>query len=103
MNRRKITGTFQPLRGNTDGALRLAIARFNERLRDEARSLAKGDRDLADDFYQAALAELWELDPSRFDSDDDGYLWQAMMHRMLKARRAREGDPTRPPFALRFR
>ena len=102
MNRSKITASFQPLRGSTVGALELAIARFERRLRHAARVVAAGDRDVAEDFYQAAIDELWELDPARFDTDDDGYLWQAMMNRMLKSRRGGEGDPTRPPLALRF-
>ena len=102
MNRSKMTASFKPLRGNTVGAFELAIARFERRLRYAARVVAGGDRDLAKDFYQAAITQLWELDPARFDEDDDGYLWQAMMNRMLKARGAGEGDPTRPPLALRF-
>jgi hypothetical protein len=94
---------FQPLRGNTSGALELAIARFESRLRRAAKVLARGDRHLAKDFYEVAITELWELDPARFDHDDEGYLWQAMINRMLMARRdVRRPDPTRPPLALRF-
>lgn len=95
---------FQPLRGNTAGALKLAIERFEQRLRHAARLISRGDIDMAEDFYQIATAELWELDPARFESSEDGYLWQSMVNRMLMARRDREeGDPTRPPLALRFR
>lgn len=102
MSASKTTTAFRPLQGSTVGALELAIARFERRLRYASRVVAAGDRDLAEDFYQAAIAELWEVDPARFDTDDDGYLWQVMMNRMLKSRRGNEGNPTRPPLALRI-
>ena len=102
MNRAKTTASFKPLRGSTDGALVLAIERFKRRLWYAARVLAGGDRDLAKDFYQAAITQLWELDPARFDEDDDGYLWRSMMNRMLNAQRGEGGDPMRSPLALRF-
>lgn len=95
---------FQPLRGDTTGELERAIAHFNRRLRRAAEKVAKGDLDLAEDLYQVAIAQLWEHDPSRFDDDDEAYLWTSMVNRMLMARRDKEeGDPTRPPLALRFR
>ena len=93
---------FQPLRGDTAGELALAIARFDGRLRRAARAIAVADNDLAEDLYQLAITQLWELDPARFDRDDDGYLWESMVNRMLMARRAGQGHPTRPPLALRF-
>jgi DNA-directed RNA polymerase specialized sigma24 family protein len=102
-----MTGTrtvvpFEPLHGDTAGELKLAIARFDSRLRHAARAMADADDDVAEDLYQIAITHLWELDPSRFDRDDDGYLWQSMIRRMGKGRRAEEGDPLRPPLALRF-
>jgi hypothetical protein len=103
MNRAKPSASFQPLHGDTVGELDATIARFERRLRRAARLLAVGDVDMSEDFYQIAIAELWELDPARFDRGEDGYLWQAMVKRMLMARRDDEtGDPTRPPLALRF-
>jgi DNA-directed RNA polymerase specialized sigma24 family protein len=103
MNQVKKGAAFQPLRGNTVGALERAIARFERRLWRAARLIAGGDTDVAEDLYQVAIAELWELDPARFDHDDDGYLWRAMIKRMLKAKRddARR-HPIRPPLALRL-
>jgi DNA-directed RNA polymerase specialized sigma24 family protein len=94
---------FKPLRGNTEVALERAVARFERRLWRAARLIAGGDSDVAEDLYQVAITELWELDPARFDREDDGYLWQAMMKRMLKAQRddARR-NPIRPPVALRI-
>jgi len=104
MSAATIKPSFQPLRGNTILELQLAIERLGPRLRRAARTIANGDADLAEDFYQAAITELWEHDPSRFDDDDEAYLWTAMVNRMLMARRDhKEGDPTRPPLALRFR
>src|SRR5437762_11431518 len=101
MNPVRKKSAFQPLRGNTVGELEVAIERFDKRLRRAARVVSGGDIDQAEDFYQVAISELWELDPARFDCDDDGYLWQAMMKRMLMARRdAEKADPTRPPLAL---
>lgn len=95
---------FRPLRGNTAGELERTMMRFNTRIRRVARMIANGDADLAEDLYEAAMTQLWELDPARFDADDDGYLWQSMIRRMLNARRNGERpDPTRPPLALRFR
>ena len=102
MNPATKTTSFQPLRGNTDGALELAIAHFGPRLRHAARKIAKGDLDVADDLYQRAITQLWMLDPSRFDEDDDGYVWRSMVSRMLNARRDAERDPTRAPLAKRF-
>jgi len=94
---------FQPLRGNTTLELELAVERLRPRLRRAARAIAEGDSDLAKDFYQIAIAHLWELDPARFDDDDAAYLWRALVNRMLNARRdGGENDPTRAPLALRF-
>jgi DNA-directed RNA polymerase specialized sigma24 family protein len=103
MNPVKRGAAFQPLRGNTVVALERAVARFERRLRCAARLIAGGDAAYAKDLYQVAITELWELDPARFDPDEDGYLWQAMMNRMLKAQRddARR-NPIRPPVALRL-
>jgi DNA-directed RNA polymerase specialized sigma24 family protein len=104
MNTVAANGVFQPLRGDTAGEFEGAIAHFGKRLRRAAEKVAKGNLDLAEDLYQVAITQLWELDPSRFDDDDEAYLWTAMVNRMLMARRDNEeGDPTRPPLALRFR
>ena len=97
------TRAFQPLRGDTARAFERAVAHFSERLRRAARKIADGDRDVAEDLYAAAIAQLWEHDPSRFDEDDEAYLWTSMINQMLMARRERAGDPMRPPLALRFR
>jgi len=97
-------GPFQPLRGDTAGEFERAVAHFGERLRRAAEKVARGDLDLAEDLYQVAITQLWEHDPARFDDDDEAYLWTSMVNRMLMARRDhKEGDPTRPPLALRFR
>src|SRR5437867_733273 len=102
MSQSTMTAAFLPLRGDTVGALELAIARFEKRLRRAAEVLANGDLDLAEDIYSVAITHLWELDPARFDHEDDGYLWRSMMSRMLNAHRDYERDPSRPPLALRF-
>lgn len=94
--------TFEPLRADTNRELELTIARLEKRLRHAARMVAEGDADLADDLYQRAITYLWELDPSRFDAEDEGYLWQSLVNRMIDGRRADEGNPTRPPLALRY-
>ena len=93
---------FQPLYGNTDRELEAAIAHFDKRLRRAARLIAVGKRNLAEELYQRAITYLWELDPARFDVRDEGYIWRAMVSRMLNARRQRAGDPTRPPLAIRL-
>jgi hypothetical protein len=93
----------QPLRGDTARAFERAVEHFGKRLRLAARKIAHGERDVAEDLYAAAIAQLWELDPSRFDEDDEAYLWTSMIYRMLTARSERAGDPMRPPLALRFR
>jgi DNA-directed RNA polymerase specialized sigma24 family protein len=97
------TRIFQPLRGDTERAFERAVTHFDERLRHAARKIAHGDRDVAEDLYAAAIAQLWEHDPSRFDEDDEAYLWTSMINQMLMARRGNAGDPTRPPLALRYR
>jgi DNA-directed RNA polymerase specialized sigma24 family protein len=103
MNPARTKSAFRPLRGNTVGELERSIVRFERRLRRAARLIAGGDTDYAKDLYQVAITELWELDPARFDPDEDGYLWQAMMKRMLKAYRDdARSNPIRPPVALRF-
>jgi DNA-directed RNA polymerase specialized sigma24 family protein len=101
MRRATTRPNFQPLRGNTVGELEAAIAHFNGRLRRAARAIADDDADLAEDLYQAAITQLWELDPARFDEDDEPYLWRSMVNQMLKGRREIE-DPTRAPLALRI-
>lgn len=104
MNDITIRPPFQPLRGNTALELELAIERLGPQLRRAARAIANGNADVAKDFYQLAITHLWELDPSRFDDDDAAYVWRALVNRMLNAcRDGEEGDPTRPPLALRFR
>lgn len=95
---------FQPLRGDTAGQFERAVARFRDRLRRAAEKIARGDLDMAEDLYGVAIAQLWEHDPSRFDEDDEAYLWSAMVNGMLTARRDESAvDPTRAPYALRFR
>jgi len=104
MNTVAANGVFQPLRGDKAGEFERAIAHFGKRLRRAAEKVAHGDLDLAEDLYKVAITQLWEHDPSRFDDDDEAYLWTSMVNRMLMARRDNEeGDPTRPPLALRFR
>ena|SRR5690242_6177277 len=98
----KSAAPFRPLRGDTNGALQNAIGQLKSRLRRAARKIAVRDLDWAEDLYQLAITHLWELDPARFDSDDEGFLWTALINRMLMARRADDGNPTRPPLALRF-
>lgn len=103
MSAMRTNRTFRPLRGDTIGELERATKRFDKRLRRAARIIAGDDRDYAADLYQAAMTELWELDPARFDPDEDGYLWQSMINRMLMVQRvARRVDPTRPPWAVRI-
>jgi DNA-directed RNA polymerase specialized sigma24 family protein len=97
------TRVFEPLRGDTARAFERAVTHFGHRLRRAARKIAHGDLDVAEDLYAAAIARLWEHDPSRFDEDDEAYLWTSMINQMLMARRDNAGDPTRAPLALRFR
>ena len=97
------TRIFQPLRGDTARAFERAVAHFGHRLRRAAVKIARGNLDVAEDLYAAAIARLWELDPSRFDEDDEAYLWTSMINQMLMARRELAADPTRAPLALRFR
>jgi len=103
MNSIGTNARFQPLRGNTAREFERAVERFKKRLRLAAQRVAEGNIDLAEDLYQVAITHLYELDPARFDADDEAYLWRSMVHRMLNARRGDDRDPTRAPMALRFR
>jgi DNA-directed RNA polymerase specialized sigma24 family protein len=94
---------LQPLRGDTSDEFQRAVAHFGTRLRRAAEKIARGDLDLAEDLYAAAVTQLWEHDPARFDEDDEAYLWTSMINQMLMARRGGTADPTRAPLALRFR
>ena len=51
-------------------------------LRRAARTLSRGDRQLADDMVQEALIELWELDVTRFDAADEKVLRKVLYDRM---------------------
>jgi DNA-directed RNA polymerase specialized sigma24 family protein len=66
----------------------LAAERQMQFLRRAARVFAGGDPDLAEDMVQEALIELWDLDFSRFDADDDRELRKVLIGRMrfVKAR-----------------
>ena len=87
MNSAQRRAPLHPLRGYTVRALEASIARLEYRLRLAAEMIAFGDLDLADDLYQAAIAHLWELDPSRYEEDDEAYLWRSMLNEMKNARR----------------
>jgi DNA-directed RNA polymerase specialized sigma24 family protein len=87
MNAAQSNALFHPLRGSTLGALKLSIVRYEDRLQHSAQAIAGGELDVADDLYQAAVIQLWELDPSRYDEDDEAYIWICMVNEMRKALR----------------
>jgi hypothetical protein len=62
-----------------------ALVRLLPFLRQKASRIAGGDPQLEGDLTQEALIELWEIDASRFDEDDQVYLKRALVHRMLDA------------------
>ena len=67
---------------DTRDAVIEAVAKFRRFIRYGAMVLAGGEVDVAEDLEQEAYIVLWELDPSRFDADDDGYLLRAVFKRM---------------------
>jgi hypothetical protein len=62
-----------------------ALKRLLPYLRQRASRIAGGDPQLEGDLTQEALIELWEIDASRFDEDDQPYLKQALVRRMYHA------------------
>jgi ABC-type transporter Mla MlaB component len=62
-----------------------ALVRLLPYLRQQASRIAGGDPWLEGDLTQEALIELWEMDASRFDEDDQVYLKRALVHRMIDA------------------
>ena len=66
----------------THDIVRAAAEHFGPFIKMVARFKAKGDYQLALDFEQEALIRLWELDPTRFESTDEGYVKRALRHRI---------------------
>lgn len=67
-------------------------------IRKVAFAIARGDRELGGDLEQEALILLWELDPTRFDESDEGYVKAALRRRMQRAyrdERRKEGGSRR--------
>lgn len=79
-------GSITPMRAvrieTTDDIVRAAAAQFEGCIKAEAKQLAAGSRELRKDLEQEALILLWELDPTRFDASDRGYLRTAIRQRM---------------------
>lgn len=69
----------------TDEIIGASAAYFAGFIRKVAFMIAGGDRQLAQDLEQEALILLWELDPTRFDPSDEGYVKSALRRRMLRA------------------
>jgi len=84
-----VTTRAQQVATESDDAYRAALARLDPIARRMAHDLAKGMRYHEEDLLQEGLTELWELDPSRYEVDEDEVLVSAMMNRMQRAR-ARE-------------
>jgi DNA-directed RNA polymerase specialized sigma24 family protein len=74
-----VTRALVPI--SSERALVAAVRAHASRIKADAREIARGNRDFADDLEQEAMIRLWELDPTRFDpaSDDD----QRFLHRAL--------------------
>ena len=64
-------------------ALRATYERLWPMMRSIAMRLADKDADFAEDLLQEAFIHLWQLDPSRFDEEDQAYLKKALWARML--------------------
>ena len=75
-------------------AFGIAAARRMGFLRRVARIISRGDRQLAEDLLQEALIAMWELDPSRFDAEDERAFTRMLVDRMKQVRR-REKAATR--------
>ena len=75
-------------------AFGIAAARRMGFLRRVARIISRGDRQLAEDLLQEALIAMWELDPSRFDAEDEHAFLRMLVDRMKQVRR-REKAATR--------
>lgn len=71
----------------TNDIVRAAAKYFGPFIKRGATFLARGDYQLAQDLEQEALILLWELDPTRFESTDEGYVKNALWKDMLRARR----------------
>ena len=68
-------------------ALPEMLAELRPFIRTSARRLAGHDRALAKDLEQEAAIRLWQLDPTRFDASDAGYVRSALYKRMQDAAR----------------
>lgn len=66
-------------------AFGVASVRLMSYVRSMARRIAQGDAQFEEDLVQEAQIELWEIDASRFDEEDQMYLKRALVTRMIKA------------------
>ena len=66
---------------------------WKARIRNQARKIARGDLDLADDLAQEAFWKLSEFDTTKIVNSAPGYLWRTLYDHMLfvyrRERRAR--------------
>ena len=76
-----------------------AMGRLGPFVRARAKRLCGGDRDYAEDLVQEAWIKLWELDPLRFDPNDQkdqAYVRQALALRMRDVALADDPLPAGP-------
>ena len=66
-----------------DDIVREAAREFGPWIKRVAYLNAAGDVELAQDLEQEALIKLWDLDPTRFDSDDRGWLETVLRNCMI--------------------
>jgi hypothetical protein len=74
--------------GNAELATTTTLDREERYLKAVARAYAPRDRLLADDLAQAARITLWDVDASRFDADDGGYVKRLLLFAVRMARRS---------------
>ena len=70
-----------------------AVHRLRPFVRSRANRLAGGNRDLARDLEQEAWIKLWELDPLRFDDEDEPYVRKVLANHMCDRMRRERGRP----------
>ena len=83
---------------DTRDAIVDTVLKYRKFIRYAAVMLAREELDLVDDLEQEAFILLWEIDPSRFDDEDGGYLLRAIFKRMqfrYRTHRRAEGGSRR--------
>ena len=89
--RMRPNGRLEVVDADVERGFAEAVRRLRPFVLSRANRLAGGDRDVARDLAQQAWIKLWELDPLRFDDEDEAYVRSALANHMRDWVRREQG------------